>query len=152
MQISMKKELTNGQKKEWAKMVYMQDGLNFQEIATKVGISRVTIGKWAKDGNWELYKAALSTTREDQVRTVYLQLAAMNKTIAEREGNKFPTSAEADAIRKLTAAINDMEKDFGIDVVMGVTKKLLVWMRRRNPEQAKELSFLIDEFIQEKLR
>lgn len=148
----MGKELTNQQKKDWAKVIFLQENLTIQEIAAKVGVSRVTMGKWVKEGNWEMYKAALTTTREEQIRNVYLQLAEINKSIAERKENKFPTPAEADTIKKLTAAINDMEKDFGVDIIIGVTKKLLTWMKKRSPEKADEMSYIIDEFIQEKLR
>lgn len=148
----MGKELTNQQKKDWARVIFLQENMTIQEIAAKVGISRVTLGKWAKEGNWEMYKVALTTTREEQIRNTYLQLAEINKSIADRKENKFPTPAEADTIKKLTAAINDMEKDFGIDIIIGVTKKLLAWMKKRNPEKADEMSYIIDEFIQEKLR
>lgn len=148
----MGKELTNQQKKDWAKVIFLQENLTIQEIAVKVGVSRVTMGKWVKEGNWEMYKAALTTTREEQIRNVYLQLAEINRSIAERKENKFPTPAEADTIKKLTAAINDMEKDFGVDIIIGVTKKLLTWMKKRSPEKADEMSYIIDEFIQEKLR
>lgn len=148
----MGKELTNQQKKDWARVIFLQENMTIQEIAAKVGISRVTLGKWAKEGNWEMYKVALTTTREEQIRNTYLQLAEINKSIADRKENKFPTPAEADTIKKLTAAINDMEKDFGIDIIIGVTKKLLGWMKKRNPEKADEMSYIIDEFIQEKLR
>lgn len=148
----MGKELTNQQKKDWAKVIFLQENMTIQEIASKVGISRVTLGKWVKEGNWEMYKVALTTTREEQIRNTYLQLAEINKSIADRKENKFPTPAEADTIKKLTAAINDMEKDFGIDIIIGVTKKLLTWMKKRNPEKADEMSYIIDEFIQEKLR
>lgn len=148
----MGKELTNQQKKDWAKVIFLQENLTIQEIAAKVGVSRVTMGKWVKESNWEMYKAALTTTREEQIRNVYLQLAEINRSIAERKENKFPTPAEADTIKKLTAAINDMEKDFGVDIIIGVTKKLLTWMKKRSPEKADEMSYIIDEFIQEKLR
>ena len=148
----MGKELTNQQKKDWAKVIFLQENMTIQEIASKVGVSRITLGKWVKEGNWEMYKVALTTTREEQIRNTYLQLAEINKSIADRKENKFPTPAEADTIKKLTAAINDMEKDFGIDIIIGVTKKLLTWMKKRNPEKADEMSYIIDEFIQEKLR
>ena len=49
----MTSTLTNQQKKDWAKLLYMQERLTLQEIAARVGVSRVTVGKWAQAGGEE---------------------------------------------------------------------------------------------------
>lgn len=147
----MAKALTNQQKKDWAKLLYMQGELQNQQIAEKVGVNRITIGKWVKEGNWEMLRAAVTTTREEQIRNLYMQLAQMNKTIAARD-SKYATSAEADAINKLSGAIERMEGDFNIADVISVGKQLLTWLRKRDPEKAIELSYYIDEFVKERLR
>ena len=36
-------DLTNKQKKEWAGMLYLKENLTQQEIAEKVGVSRITV-------------------------------------------------------------------------------------------------------------
>ena len=87
----MSKTLTNQQKKDWAKMLYMQGELQSRQIAEKVGVSPVTMSKWSKEGNWEMLRAAVTTTREEQIRNLYMQIAEMNKAIAER-GDKYATS------------------------------------------------------------
>lgn len=147
----MAKTLTNQQKKDWAKLLFMQGELQNQQIAEKVDVNRITIGKWAKEGNWEMLRAAVTTTREEQIRNLYMQVAELNKTIAARD-IKYATSAEADAINKLSIAIERMEGDFNIADVISVSKQLLTWLRKRDPEKAIELSYYIDEFVKERLR
>lgn len=43
--MNMSKTLTNQQKKDWAKMLYMQGELQSRQIAEKVGVSPVTMSK-----------------------------------------------------------------------------------------------------------
>ena len=147
----MSKTLTNQQKKDWAKMLYMQGELQSRQIAEKVGVSPVTMSKWSKEGNWEMLRAAVTTTREEQIRNLYMQIAEMNKAIAER-GDKYATSAEADTINKLSAAIAKMEGDYGIADIISVSKQILFWLRKRDPQKAIELSYYFAEFVKEKLR
>ena len=147
----MAKALTNQQKKDWAKLLFMQGELQNQQIAEKVDVNRITIGKWAKEGNWEMLRAAVTTTREEQIRNLYMQLAEINRTIASRD-NKYATSAEADIINKLSATIEKMEGEFNIADIISVSKQMLVWLRKRDPEKAIELSFYFDEFVKERLR
>lgn len=146
----MAKTLTNQQKKDLAKLLYLNQGLTQQEIADKVGVSRVTVGRWATDGNWEMLRAAVTSTREEQVRNLYQQIAQINRAIAESE-TKCATPAQADTILKLSAAISKMEGDFGIADIISVSKRFLTWLRGRDPQKAMEISTEFDEFIKEKL-
>ena len=50
-------DLTNAQKKEWAKTLYLRENLTQQEIAERVGVSRVTVSNWVRSGKWEEQKA-----------------------------------------------------------------------------------------------
>lgn len=146
----MTSTLTNQQKKEWAKLLYMQERLTLQEIAAKVGASRVTVGKWAQQGQWEMLRAAATSTREEQVRNLYQQIAQINKAIGESNA-KYATPAQADTIGKLSAAIAKLEADYGIADIIGVSKRFLSWLRTRNPQQAAEMADQFDLFIKESL-
>lgn len=147
----MSKTLTNQQKKDWAKLLFMQGELQIQQIAAKVDVSRATLSRWIKEGNWEMLRAAITTTREEQIRNQYMQIAEINKVIAARD-NKYPTPAESDTINKLSASINKLEGDYGIADIISVSKQILFWLRKRNADKAVELSYFFDEFIKERLR
>ena len=146
-------DLTNAQKKEWAKTLYLRENLTQQEIAERVGVSRVTVSNWVRAGKWEEQKAGLTLTRQEQVANLYRQVAEINRAISARaEGERFPNSKEADILGKLSAAIRNMEQETGIADIISVSKQILFWLRKRDPQKAIELSYYFDEFVKEKLR
>ena len=50
-------ELTNEQKKAWAKTLYTRETLTQAEIAERVGVSRGDCEQLDSKGNWEQLKA-----------------------------------------------------------------------------------------------
>ena len=141
-------ELTNTQKKEWAKTLFLKENLTQQEIADKVGVSRVTVNKWINAGKWEEHKVGITLTREEQVRSLYRQVAEINRAIAEKpEGERYPTSKEADILGKLSAAIKNMETDVGIADVISVLTRLIEFVKAYDLEKAKQLTATADAFI-----
>jgi len=144
----MARELTNKQKREWAKTLYLKDNLTQQEIADRVGVSRVSVSHWVRDGKWEEQKAGITLTREEQIRSLYRQVAAINKAIEERpEGERFATSAEADIIGKLSKSIKQMETEVGIAEVISVMTRFIDFLRPIDLEKAKDVTRLADAFI-----
>lgn len=122
-------DLTNAQKKEWAKTLYLRENLTQQEIADRVGCSRVTVSNWVRAGKWEEQKVGITLTRQEQVANLYRQVAEINRTIAERpEGERFATSKEADILGKLAAAISKMEQEIGIADTISVLTGLIEWL------------------------
>lgn len=145
-------DLTNAQKKEWAKTLYMRENLTQQEIAERVGVSRVTVSNWVRAGKWEEQKAGLTLTRQEQVANLYRQVAEINRAISARaEGERFPNSKEADILGKLSAAIRNMEQETGIADIISVLTGFIEWLRPFDLEKAKELARLADAYIKDKL-
>lgn len=145
-------DLTNVQKKEWAKTLYLRENLTQQEIADRVGVSRVTVSNWVRSGKWEEQKAGITLTRQEQVGNLYRQVAEINRAIASRdEGERFATSKEADILGKLAAAISKMEQEVGIADMISVLTGFIEWLRALDLEKAKELTRLADAFIKDKL-
>lgn len=144
----MSKELTNSQKKEWAKTLYLKENLTQQEIADRVGVSRVSVSNWVRSGKWEEQRVGITLTREEQIRSLYRQVAEMNKAIEGRpEGERFATSAEADVIGKLSKSIKQMETEVGIADVISVLTRFLEFLRPIDLEKAKDVTKLADAFI-----
>ena len=138
-------ELTNEQKKAWAKTLYTRETLTQAEIAERVGVSRVTVNNWIGKGNWEQLKASITITREEQ-------LAELNNAIMGKpEGERFPNAAEADTISKLSNAIKKLETEVGLADIISVFSDLLKWVRTYDSTQAKEITPLLDAFVKSKL-
>lgn len=145
-------DLTNAQKKEWAKTLYLRENLTQQEIADRVGVSRVTVSNWVRAGKWEEQKAGLTLTRQEQVANLYRQVAEINRAISGRaEGERFPNSKEADILGKLSAAIRNMEQETGIADIISVLTSFIEWLRPLDLDKAKELTRLADAYIKDKL-
>ena len=144
--------LSNSQKKQWAQTLYLRENLTQLEIAERVGVSRVTVSKWVRDGKWEEQKAGITLTRQEQVANLYRQVAEINRTIATRhEGERFPNSKEADILGKLSAAIRNMEQETGIADIISVLTAFIEWLRPLDLDKAKELTRLADAFIKDRL-
>lgn len=145
-------ELTNTQKKEWAKSLYLRESMTQQELANRVGVSRVTISNWIRDGKWEEYKAGLTLTRKEQVNNLYRQVAEINRQIAERpEGERYANSKEADILGKLSSSIARMEQEMGIADKISVLTDFVEWLRALDVNKAKEIVSLADAYIKDSL-
>ena len=145
-------DLTNAQKKEWAKTLYLRENLTQREIAERVGVSRVTVSNWVRSGKWEEQKAGITLTRQEQVANLYRQVAEINRAISARaEGERFPNSKEADILGKLSAAIRNMEQETGIADIISVLTGFVEWLRPLDLDKAKELTRLADAYIKDKL-
>ncbi len=145
-------DLTNAQKKEWAKTLYLRENLTQQEIADRVGCSRVTVSNWVRTGKWEEQKVGITLTRQEQVGNLYRQVAEINRSIADRpEGERFATSKEADILGKLAAAISKMEQEIGIADTISVLTAFIEWLRPLDLEKAKEITRFADAYIKDKL-
>ena len=77
-------ELSMQQKREWAKTLYLKENLTQQEIAERVGVSRITVNNWIGKNGWEMLKTSITITREEQLKSLYRQLAELNNAIMAR--------------------------------------------------------------------
>ena len=145
-------ELSMQQKREWAKTLYLKENLTQQEIAEGVGVSRITVNNWIGKNGWEMLKTSITITREEQLKSLYRQLAELNNAIMDRPpGERFPNTAEADTISKLSNAIKKMETEVGLSDIISVFSDLLKWLRASDPAQAKEVTPLLDAFVKSKV-
>lgn len=148
----MGKDLTIKQKKDWAKVLYTKERLTQAEIAERTGVSRVTINKWINNERWEELRTSITITREEQLKSLYRQLAALNDTINSREeGERFPTASEADTISKMAGAIKKMETDVGLSDIISVFYDLIAWLRQHDLAEAKRITAILDAYVKHKL-
>jgi putative ATPase subunit of terminase (gpP-like) len=145
-------ELTNIQKKDWARMLFLKENLTQGEIAERVGVARATINRWAQAEKWEEQKVGLTLTRETQVASLYRQVAEINRAIMEKpEGQRFADSKEADILGKLSSAIRKLENEVGISETISVLTHFIEWLKSLDMAKAKELVQLADAFIRNSL-
>ena len=99
-------------------------------------------------GSREEHKVGITLTREEQIRSLYRQVAEINRAIADKpEGERYPTSKEADILGKLSAAIKNMETDVGIADVISVLTRLIEFVKSYDLDKAKQLTTIADTFI-----
>lgn len=143
--------VTLKEKREWAKLLYITQSLSQIEISDKTGVSKQTICKWVKTDKWDEQKVSLTVTREQQLQRIYMQIAEINRVIAERE-QKYPSLSEANSINVLASAIDKMERDISLSDIISVSTRFLTWLRKADLSKAKELSILFDAFIKDALK
>ena len=144
-------DLSNSQKKEWAKTLYLTSNMTQAEIADKVDVARITVVRWSKE--WEGLKLNFLQTREARIKSTLMQLDELDRMISSREeGNRFPTAREADVRRKLTADLEALEQDASVREIANVARGVLDYIRQIDLEKAKMLSDYIDSYIKERLR
>jgi DNA-binding XRE family transcriptional regulator len=145
--------LTNQQKKDWAKLIYLKDNLTQKEIAQKVGVTEKTIGKWIQSEEWYKLKSSITITKEETLRRFYIQINEITAAIEKRDdGQKYANSKETDTLVKLTAAIKNLETETSISEVIEVSKNFLNWLRKHDLTKAQELSEYFDAYIKTLLK
>lgn len=137
------------QKKEYAKSLYCNDGLNQKQVAEKVGISTKTMGSWVEKYKWEKLKTSFIMTRENELNRLYAQLRELNTVIENREeGNRYSSSKEADTLSKLTASIRNLEVEYSISDIISSFKGFNEFMRKIDFDKSKDFIHYLDKYIQ----
>ena len=104
--------LTRDQKIDWAKLLFIKEGLTQKEIAVKVNAAESTISRWTAAGNWDKLKISFVATKEEELARLYMQLRELNDAVMKRpEGERFVTNKEADTLTKLTSSIRTLETE-----------------------------------------
>ena len=149
----MASNLKNTQKKSIAKELYLNGDYTFEEIAAKVGATRQTIARWAKDDEWASLKASMSVGKEKILKNLYAHVQLINDTILQRpEEDRMPTPKEADILVKLSAAIDKLEGETGIRELVSCGTSFLTWLRGLDPAKAIEFTELWDGFIKNQMK
>lgn len=144
--------LTAAQKKSLAKDIYCLGSYTFEEIAEKVGSTRQTVSKWAKDGQWDSLKAGMSVSREQILKGLYAQVTEINKAIqCNDEGSRYATPSQADTLAKLSAAIKKMELESGISSLVSSGIRFAEWLRGVDTSKAIEFVKLWDAFLKDQM-
>lgn len=144
---------SNINKKDIAKDLYLKGGCTQEEIAAKVGTTRQTVSRWAREGKWEELRASFTISTENILAGMIRQVSEIqNLANARKEGERSFTSKEADTVVKITSAIKKLQNDAGITDIVNVGIKFTNWLRGIDIEKAKEYNELWDLFIKDQLK
>lgn len=143
-------------KKELARLYYMQ-GEQQNAIAVRVGVSAVTIGKWVKDGGWELRRSAMNVTRPEIVnRNLQVINKILDRLYESEDVGLGDMSRLVDQISKLAAAIDRLDKKANvvdtIEVFTGLNRWMearMEWDREVTPELLQTINRYQDLYINE---
>lgn len=143
---------TVGDRKKLAEHLFLTTNLTQNEIAEIAGVTPKTMSVWVQENNeaWKLNKAARSITKEQVIAGYYRQLYNLNQLIQDREGNKFPTSSEADTIAKLSTTIERLEKSYQFGTYYQIVDELMEFISRRDQEAASRLALHSLDFVKSK--
>lgn len=141
------KRAVNQKKKELAMILFQQD-YSQKEIAAKLEISEQTVSRWAKLGNWDKIKTNLTTSRHNRLSELYEELAEFNQAIKlKKEGERFASSKEADARRKLISDIKDLEGKYSIGEAISIGREFTSFVRDVDFELSTQIIEYYDAYI-----
>ena len=138
--MAAKKELDN--KKELARILYM-NGETQQVIADNVGVSRITVNKWAKEALWKEQRAAKTITRPELIN-IDILLEKANKS-----ENPEEIAGLGDKLAKLAAAIEKLDKKTGVVETYDVFIRFGRWLELQmdlNKEVTAELVKMVNKY------
>lgn len=137
--------------RDYAKLLFIEHGLFFKDIAVKVKVTEKTIGKWASDGKWAAQKKSLLATRTNIIDNLTEQIELLQLAINKRD-DKMASSKETDQLIKLAGAIKKLETDTGLGETISIVRDFINFTQTINFEISKTITDYADMFINAKMR
>lgn len=139
-------------KKELAQILYVQEKKTQNEIAELLGVSYVTVSKWATKEKWQELRSGVSIAKEQQIMNLYHQINLINEDVMNRpDGERKVTVKEAKIIADLADAVKKLESEIGIAEIVSCGMKFCDFMRTMDQEKAKEVNGYWDAFLRSML-
>ena len=134
-------------KKSLARTLYLS-GMEQQEIAEKVDVSRVTISKWCSAEGWKEARAAKNITRPELVNKLLLTIDTL---ITQVNGSDDPAliAGLGDKLAKLSSVIEKLDKKANVVDAIEVFMAFSKWLEYRSqtdPEVTPELMRVINKY------
>lgn len=117
-------------KKSLARTLYLS-GLEQQEIAEKVDVSRVTISKWCTSEGWKEARAAKNVTRPELVNKLLLAIDTLITQVNQSNDPDLMASL-GDKLSKLASVIEKLDKKANVVDVIEVFMAFSKWLEYRS--------------------
>nr|DAP73048.1 MAG TPA: hypothetical protein [Caudoviricetes sp.] len=143
-------------KKSLARSLYLA-GMEQNEIAEKVDVSRVTISKWCNAEGWKESRAAKNITRPELVNKLLLTI---DKLITEVNESEDPSlvAGLGDKLAKLSSVIEKLDKKANVVDAIEVFMAFSKWLEYRatidptvTPELIKTINKFQDMYLTEQM-
>ena len=149
-----KAEIEN--KKSLGRALYLS-GMDQQEIAERIGVSRVTISSWCAKEGWKEARAAKNITRPELVNKLLLTI---DQIITSVNQSNDPTliGSLADKLSKLSAVVEKLDKKANVVDAIEVFMAFNRWLQYNaefdpeiTPELIKAINKYQNQFLMEKM-
>ena len=143
-------------KKSLARSLYLA-GMEQNEIAEKVEVSRVTISKWCNADGWKEARAAKNVTRPELVNKLLLTI---DKLITEVNESEDPSllAGLGDKLAKWSSVIEKLDKKANVVDAIEVFMAFSKWLEYRatidptvTPELIKTINKFQDMYLTEQM-
>lgn len=143
-------------RKSLARQLYLS-GLEMNDIADKIGVSRVTVSRWCSTDGWKEARAAKNITRPELVNKL---LGTINTLIDQVNESKDPTliAGLGDKLAKLSSVIEKLDKKANVVDAIEVFMAFSKWLEYRSitdpevtPELIKAINRYQDKYIIEQM-
>lgn len=134
-------------KKSLARSLYLA-GMEQNEIAEKVEVSRVTISKWCNADGWKEARAAKNVTRPELVNKLLLTIDKLITEVNESEDPSLIADI-GDKLAKLSSVIEKLDKKANVVDAIEVFMAFSKWLEYRatiDPSVTPELIKTINKF------
>ena len=149
-----KSEIEN--KKQLGRSLYMS-GMEQQEIAERLGVSRVTISNWCTKEGWKEARAAKNITRPELVNKLLLTIDQLITSVNQSEDPTLIGSL-ADKLSKLSAVVEKLDKKANVVDAIEVFMAFNKWLQYNSefdpeitPELIKAINKYQNKFLMEKM-
>lgn len=149
-----KSEIEN--KKQLGRALYLS-GMDQQEIAERLGVSRVTISNWCTKEGWKEARAAKNITRPELVNKLLLTIDQLITSV-NQSNNPDMIAGLADKLSKLSAVVEKLDKKANVVDAVEVFMAFNKWLQYNSefdpeitPELIKAINKYQNQFLMEKM-
>lgn len=143
-------------KKQLGRSLYLS-GMEQQEIAERLGVSRVTISNWCTKEGWKEARAAKNITRPELVNKLLLTIDQLITSVNQSEDPTLIGSL-ADKLSKLSAVVEKLDKKANVVDAIEVFMAFNRWIQDQasydpeiTPELIKTINKYQNKFLMEKM-
>ncbi|MBO5579299.1 MAG: helix-turn-helix domain-containing protein [Prevotella sp.] len=146
----------NENKKQLGRTLYLS-GMEQQEIAERLGVSRVTISNWCTKEGWKEARAAKNITRPELVNKLLLTIDQLITSVNE-SNNPDLIAGLADKLSKLSAVVEKLDKKANVVDAIEVFMAFNKWLQYNaefdpeiTPELIKAINKYQNQFLMQKM-